>query len=278
MKQGFRVLDSDLHTMEPDDLWPKYLDEPFRRFAPQFVRGTASAPNQPVIRIGDVEIAEMSKRARTAVVGRDLHERSFARHPHYAAAHARGYDSESHVQAMDIEGIDVAVIYGTRGRQVLMHDALDPQVASALARAHNGWTHDFCQYDPKRLKFAAQVAFHDVPGAVAEARRAVRELGAIAVIGNPNPIAGRHIRLGGGALRLVQASRAGDTYRTTVDVGSAPVDRLDIGHTLPRGSTVTSVLLDGSPVDYDTVLTNRGLEVLARAPASGTHELVVTGS
>ena len=92
------------------------------------------------------------------------------------------------------------------------------------------------------------------------------------------PIAGRRIRLGGGALRLVQASRAGNTYRTTVGVGSAPIDRLEIGHTLPRGSTVTSVLLDGSPVDYDTVLTNRGLEVLARAPASGTHELIVTGS
>ena len=92
------------------------------------------------------------------------------------------------------------------------------------------------------------------------------------------PIAGRRIHLGDGALALVQASRAGDTYRTTVDVGSAPVDRLDIGQTLPRGSTVTSVLLDGSPVGYDTVLTNRGLEVLARAPASGTHELIVTGS
>ena len=26
MKKGFRVLDSDLHTMEPDDLWPQYLD------------------------------------------------------------------------------------------------------------------------------------------------------------------------------------------------------------------------------------------------------------
>jgi hypothetical protein len=61
-----------------------------------------------------------------------------------------------------------------------------------------------------------------------------------------------------------------------VKVGSAPIDRLDIGHTLPRGSTVASVLLDGSPVDYDTVLTNRGLEVLARAPASGAHVLVVT--
>jgi len=41
---------------------------------------------------------------------------------------------------------------------------------------------------------------------------------------------------------------------------------------------VTSVLLDGSAVDYDAMLTKRGLEVLARAPASGTHELIVTGS
>src|ERR671918_2549154 len=193
MKQGFRVLDSDLHTMEPDGLWEKYLEAPFKRFAPQFIRGTQNAPNQPVIRIGDLELAEMSKRRHTAVVGRDLQERAFARHPHYAAAHARAYDAQSHVEAMDIEGIDVAVLYGTRGRQVLMHDDLAPEVASALARAHNNWTHDYCQFAPGRLRFAAQVAFHDIPGAIAEARRAVRELGAVAVVGNPNPINGRHV-------------------------------------------------------------------------------------
>ena len=27
-KNGFRVMDSDLHTMEPDGLWEKYLDDP----------------------------------------------------------------------------------------------------------------------------------------------------------------------------------------------------------------------------------------------------------
>ena len=193
MKHGFRVMDSDLHTMEPDDLWAQYLDAPFKPFAPRFTRGTENAPNQPVIRIGDVEIGEMSKRARTAVVGKDLQRRAFARHPHYEVAHARGYDPASHVQAMDIEGIDVAVLYGTRGRQVLMHDDLDPDVAAALARAHNTWTHDFCQHDPRRLKFAAQLAFQNVPAAVAEARRAVGQLGAVAVIGNPNPINRRHI-------------------------------------------------------------------------------------
>jgi len=193
MKNGFRVMDSDLHTMEPDGLWEKYLEPPFKKFAPTFARKTENASNQPLIGIGNLEIGEMSKRTRTAVVGKDLQARAFARHPHYAVAHSRGYDPASHVQAMDIEGIDVAVLYGTRGRQVLMHDDLDPDVAAALARAHNNWTHDYCQHAPARLKFAAQVAFHNVPAAVAEARRAVRELGAVAVIGNPNPINGRHV-------------------------------------------------------------------------------------
>ena len=193
MKNGFRVLDSDLHTMEPDGLWETYLEEPFRKFAPSFVRRTENASNQPVIRIGALEIGEMSMRPQSALVGKDLQRRAFARHPHYEIAHARGYDSESHVAAMDIEGIDVAVIYGTRGRQVQMHDELDPEVAAALARAHNNWTRDFCAYKPDRLKFAAQISFHDVDLAIREARRAVRELGAVAVIGNPNPVRGRHI-------------------------------------------------------------------------------------
>jgi uncharacterized protein len=193
MKHGFRVMDSDLHTMEPDGLWERYLDEPFKAFAPRFVRGSATAPNQPLIRLGDLEIGEMSKRPHTAVVGQDLQRRAFARHAHYEVAHAQGYDPASHVQAMDIEGIDVAVLYGTRGRQVLMHDDLAPELATALARAHNSWTRDFCAYAPDRLRFAAQVAFHDVPGAIREARRAVRDLGAVAVIGNPNPVNGRHV-------------------------------------------------------------------------------------
>src|SRR5262245_54899879 len=99
MKNGFKVLDSDLHTMEPDGLWQRYLAEPFRKFAPEFTRRADNAPNQPVIKIGDIEIAEFSKRPRTALVGKSLQERAFARHPHYAAAHARGYDAPSHIEA-----------------------------------------------------------------------------------------------------------------------------------------------------------------------------------
>ena len=185
MKQGLRVMDSDLHTMEPDGLWERYLDEPFKRFAPRFARAADGPPNQPTIRIGDLTIGEMTVRPPLVRASADLHRRAVARHPHNEVAAAR--------EAMDIEGIDVAVLYGTRGRQVLMHDDMEPALAAALARAHNDWTREYCAADPRRLKFAAQVAFHDPALAAAEARRAVRELGAVAVVGNPNPINGRHV-------------------------------------------------------------------------------------
>ena len=46
MKNGFKVLDSDLHTMEPDGLWEQYLEEPFKRFVPRFLRGTKGVRHQ----------------------------------------------------------------------------------------------------------------------------------------------------------------------------------------------------------------------------------------
>src|SRR5256885_10227801 len=95
--------------------------------------------------------------------------------------------------AMDIEGVDVAVMYGTRGRQILMHDDLAPDYAAALARAYNNWAHDYCRHEPRRLKFAAQIAMHGIPAAIEEARRCVRQLGAVAVIGTPNPVNGQHL-------------------------------------------------------------------------------------
>jgi len=68
-KDGFRILDSDMHIMEPPDLWLRYVDEQYRSQAPVGVTsnnvrdlrmkhpegalwgsttvGVASNPNQP---------------------------------------------------------------------------------------------------------------------------------------------------------------------------------------------------------------------------------------
>ena len=203
-RDGFLILDSDLHMMEPDDLWARHLEGPHRANPPRFYGGqrqalTANADDKGnADAIMSLEVQGLAIPAHAGQAGatastRELKRRSRARHPHFQVARARGFDAPSTLTAMDIEGIDVAVMYGTRGRQVLMHDDLAPDYAAALARAYNNWAHEYCQADPQRLKFAAQIAMHDIPSAIAEARRAVKELGAVAVIGTPNPVNGRHL-------------------------------------------------------------------------------------
>src|SRR5689334_462784 len=173
-RDGFFILDSDLHMMEPDDLWARYLDEPYRQNPPRFFGGQKenlpekSEDKGHADTIMGMEVQGLAIPAHATQVGatvssRELRRRSRARHPHFQVARARGFDAVSTLAAMDIEGIDVAVMYGTRGRQILCHDDLAPDYAAALARAYNNWAADYCQSRPTRLKFAAQVAMHSIP-------------------------------------------------------------------------------------------------------------------
>jgi predicted TIM-barrel fold metal-dependent hydrolase len=77
------------------------------------------------------------------------------------------------------------------GGHFLAIDDLDPALAAAIARAFNRWVYDRSRTDPARLKFAALVPLHDVDAAIAEARFAVAELGAVALSLPSNPVKGR---------------------------------------------------------------------------------------
>jgi predicted TIM-barrel fold metal-dependent hydrolase len=203
-RNGFFILDSDLHMMEPDDLWARYLEGPHKANPPVFFGGQrqqlaeskedkGNADSIMGMEVQGLAIPAHANQQGATISSRELRRRSRARHPHFAVAKAQGYNPASTLTAMDIEGIDVAVMYGTRGRQILCHDDLAPDYAAALARAYNNWAADYCKANPRRLKFAAQLAMHDIPSAVAEARRSVKELGAVAVIGTPNPVNGQHL-------------------------------------------------------------------------------------
>ncbi|HTW52200.1 MAG TPA: amidohydrolase family protein [Stellaceae bacterium] len=203
-RDGYLILDSDLHMMEPGDLWARWLDAPHNQNPPNFFGGQreqlkeskedkANTDSIMGMTVQGLAIPAHNMEQGATVSSRELRRRSRARHPHFNVARANAYDAPSTLTAMDIEGIDVAVMYGTRGRQILCHDDLKPDYAAALARAYNNWAADYCKTDPTRLKFAAQLAMHDVGLAVAEAKRCVNELGAVAVVGTPNPVNGQHL-------------------------------------------------------------------------------------
>ena len=86
------------------------------------------------------------------------------------------------LQAMDVEGIDVSIVFRTRAAHVIGVDGLDPELIAAVCRAFNNWLADFCNTNRARLKPAALLPVHDVKLSVEEARRSVNVLGAVALV------------------------------------------------------------------------------------------------
>jgi hypothetical protein len=87
-------------------------------------------------------------------------------------------------------------------------------------------------------------------------------------------VQGRDIRLGNGSADVL-ATHSGNTYTTQLDVSQSLHTEVVIGHTLPRGTTPKTVLLDGQAVtDYQLQRTNRGTEVTVPT-STGQHTLTV---
>ena len=179
------VADSDLHVMEPPDLWARYIDPSFAHAAPV---GLAELPRDMRVRVKNHTLLRLGSVRPRRIDGR----KTGWREEHdsvYAESEARGWDAASQIAAMDTEGLDLAVLYPSRGLFVLGLDSVDmiggdglePAYASAIARAYNDWLAEFCAYAPDRMFGAAMVAPHDIDGAVLEARRCVEELGFKAV-------------------------------------------------------------------------------------------------
>lgn len=102
----------------------------------------------------------------------------------------RNYDAEAQVMGMELEGIDIAVMFPTMGLSLIARDNMDPHLALALCQAYNNWIHEFAQHSPDQLKWAAMLPMQDVNMACAELVRCVNELGAVGSFVRPNAIDG----------------------------------------------------------------------------------------
>lgn len=184
---GWRVADSDMHIMEPADLWQRYMEPAYAHAAPiglsEMTRDMrVRVKNHTMLRMGRVSPNPGGATAWSA-------DQDNA----YAAAEARNWDAVSQLQAMDDEGLDLAVLFPSRGLFVLGldsvrqvgQDGLEDEYAAAIARAYNNWLADFCAEDPTRLFGAGLLAPHNPRLAADEVTRCVEELGFKTVFMHP---------------------------------------------------------------------------------------------
>jgi uncharacterized protein len=206
MKDGLRFVDCDMHILEPADLFTTWLEPRYRERVTTAVdphgeprRGVWMLDGLPTSADQDVQQYRKPLRrpatAEAASFGASRQPLSGSRVAEGGRldfAIARDYNPEAQVMAMEMEGIDIAVLYPTAGLSLLGRDGMDPHLSLALCKAYNNWLHDFCSYSPDQLKFVAMLPIHDVNLACQELVRCVRDLGAVGSFMRPNLVDGRY--------------------------------------------------------------------------------------
>ena len=185
----YPVIDGDGHIVEPVDLWDRYLDPAYKDRAPEIVR----------IETGEELVFVDGQQAIRGGVGLqtiglpnwDWRKQPMAELSYATDMRPGGFDPHARIQDMDIDGIDVAVLYPSIG--LFFGHLEDRGLIAAICRAYNDWLADYCKPHPDRLKGVAMVPLQYVDDAVAEARRAVTELDFKAVFIRPNPYRGRNL-------------------------------------------------------------------------------------
>jgi len=180
-KRGFKVFDSDMHVMEPPDLWQRYIAPEYRSLAPI---GVTSG------NVRDLRLQYPGNGQR--FVSFNIRGKNYERNQKlYADDSRRGWTPQVQLEAMDQEGLDAAVMFPSRGLLALTEPNMDPGLANAVARAYNDWLHEFCQADPQRMFGAGMISVYDIGHAVEETHRAAEELGFKAIFIRSNVVNGK---------------------------------------------------------------------------------------
>ena len=188
-KNGYKIIDCDLHIMEPWDLWLRYIDPKFKADAP--IGSREFLVDSHLIHDGKL-ISKLPKLQTTEQGHVRQMADSFGRTKLFEEYDERGWGPDVQIEAMDREGIDLAVLFPTRGLYAHAKIYKDNDLAAAISRAYNDWLAEFCSFRPDRLFGAALVPAQNVEAAVHEVRRAKQELGFKAVFIRPNPVLDRN--------------------------------------------------------------------------------------
>ncbi|MGH7820246.1 MAG: amidohydrolase family protein [Candidatus Binatia bacterium] len=178
---GELVVDADGHVCEPPDLWTSALPPKLRDRALRLRWNEATGFDEAW-----VEDWCITDRGLVGLGNAGTSFEALGRGRRYADGNRAGFEPRERLRVLDEEGIDAAVLYG--GLALSLPAIHDPELAVASCRVYNDWIAGFCEADRRRLVGVAALPLQDPKAAVAEARRAVNELGLRGAFCRPNPL------------------------------------------------------------------------------------------
>ena len=164
----YRIISSDNHVTEPVDLWTTRGETKFKDRMPHLesseaadywfcdglkLSGATGGGNQVGVRFEEPEKLSLEGKIEEMRPG--------------------GYIPQEHVKDLDIDGIDVSIIYPTTGL-ALYSVVMDSGLLTSIFRTYNDWVGEFCSEIPGRLKGIAMLNVDDVQDGVMELKRCAK--------------------------------------------------------------------------------------------------------
>ena len=160
----YRVVSSDSHIIEPTDLWTTRIEAKYRDRCPQIQSLEGGefwvCDGRPGNGLASGTNAGRRFEAPEELEPKDVFEN----------VRPGAYIPEEHVKDMDLDGVDVSVIYPTAGL-VLYGTVPDTELLTAVFSTYNNFAAEFCGAFPKRLRGIAMINLDDVQAGVKELER-----------------------------------------------------------------------------------------------------------
>ena len=163
---SYRVISSDNHVFEPLDLWTSRGESKFK----DRVAHIESLEQGDWWVCDGMKVMIVSAATQTGV--RFEEPEKLTNEGRVEDVRPGGYIPEEHVKDMDIDGIDVSIVYPTVG--LGLYSTPDSELLTSMFRTYNDWVGEFCSAIPKRLKGIAMLNIDDVSIGVRELERCAK--------------------------------------------------------------------------------------------------------
>jgi predicted TIM-barrel fold metal-dependent hydrolase len=186
MRNGLKIFDADAHVVEPKDLWERFLEPRYQS------RVSWRQPFEGMDRFRPVTVDGRYTQHTKTLYGRQQEavrwttESMTAKYGDIVSA---GFDGARVAQSLDVEGVDLCVLYGP-GYDMWV-DGIDPDLQAGMARAYNRWAEEMRETSGGRVLAAGPVPLADITRAVDEVRYAYEHLGTRCFWARPNPFSHR---------------------------------------------------------------------------------------
>lgn len=188
MRNGFKVFDADAHVIYPPDIWSRFLDAKYRD-------RVTRKPVPGFDHYNPVAVDGRWTQHTTSILGQFQKAINWTTEDMIAKygeeIMSKGFRGDLVAQALEVEGVDVMVVYGPEYDMWL--EGIDPELQAAMARAYNRWGQEMRETSNGRVITSGPIPLNDVSRAVEEIQYAYDELGIRCFWARPNQFNRRNL-------------------------------------------------------------------------------------